>query len=534
MNRKKISMILSSMLGIVMLGSILSGCAKKTSDNTPASKVEGGVVTYPIKSDVTLKYWVPLNSNVSAGSKSLNDTEFAKKLIEKTGVKVEFVHPAQGQEKEQFNLLIASGDLPDIVEHTWLASYPGGPEKALQDGVILKLNDTITKFAPNFDKYLKSNPDVAKLLKTDSGSYFMFPFLRGDEKLTISYGPILRGDWLKELGLSLPTTVSEWDTVLTAFKDKKGSAAPFTIEKNLPENFISGAFGVNKGYYMMDGKVKYGPLEPGYKDYIQTMANWYKNGLLDKNFATLDLKGVAANMTNGKSGATLGYPGSSIGTWMPAAKANTPEYELIAAPYPTKNKGETPIFAQKDFKVQGIGAIINAKSKNPEIAARLLDYAYSKDGNALYNFGTEGVSYKMENNYPKYTDEVTKNPNKLSMAQAVAQHARASYSGPFIQNKEYIEQFYSLPQQLNALEVWSKADAYKTKLPLITPTPEESAELAKIDSELSTYLDEMTLKFIMGTAPMSDYDKFAAQIKKLNAEKAVEIRQKALDRFNKR
>lgn len=534
MNRKRISILISSILGIAMLGSIMSGCAKKTEETAPAPKIEGGEVAYPIKSDGKVTYWVALNGNVSAGAKSLNDTEFAKKLIEKTGINVEFVHPAQGQEKEQFNLLIASGDMPDIVENTWISAYPGGPDKAMQDNVILKLNDTISKFAPNFNKFLKSNPDADKMLKTDNGSYYMFPFIRGDEMLTISYGPLLRGDWLKELGLSAPTTVAEWETVLTAFKEKKGSEAPFTISKNIPEGFISGAFGIDKGYYMMDGKVKYGPLEPAYKDYIQTLADWYKKGLLDKNFATLDGKGVNANITNGKSGATFGYPGSGIGTWMPAARATNPQYEIVAAPYPTKNKGETPIFGQKDFKVQGAGAAINAKSKNIELAARLLDYGYSKDGNLYYNFGTEGVSFKMENNYPKYTEVVTKNPNKLSMAQAIAQYARGSYSGPFVQNKEYIEQFYTLQQQLDALTIWSKVDAYKTKLPMITPTPEESAEIAKIDSELGTYLDEMTLKFIMGTAPMSDYGKFVEQIKKLNAEKAIQLKQAALDRFNKR
>lgn len=534
MNKNKISMIVTSILGIAMFGSLMTGCSKKAEDNSAGKKIASGEVTYPIETDVTLKYWVALNPNASAVNKSLNDTEYAKKLIEKTGIKVEFIHPAQGQEAEQFNLLIASGDMPDIVEHTWISSYPGGAEKAMQDDVILKLNDIIDKYAPNYNKYLKDNPDVAKLLRTDSGSYFMFPFLRGDDKLTTSYGPILRADWLKELGLSAPTTVSEWETVLRAFKEKKGAAAPLTFSKVIPNGFVSGAFGVDKSYYMMDGKVKFGPLEPGYKDYIQTMATWYKEGLLDKNFATLDLKGVNANMTSGKSGATLGYLGSAMGAYLQAAQPTNPQYDLAATSYPTKNKGETPIFAQKDFKVQGMGAIISVNSKNKEIAARLLDYGYSKEGNMLYNFGTEGVSYNMENNYPKYTEAVTKDPGKLSMAQALSKYARASYSGPFVQNKEYIEQLYTYQQQLDALNVWSKADAYKTKLPLLTPTPEESAEISKIDSEVGTYLDEMTLKFIMGTAPMSDYDKFVEQIKKLNVEKAIELKQKALDRYNKR
>lgn len=49
-----------------------------------------------------------------------------------TGVTVEFQHPASGQEKEQFNLIVADGSLPDIMEWQWVKQYPGGPEKGNQ------------------------------------------------------------------------------------------------------------------------------------------------------------------------------------------------------------------------------------------------------------------------------------------------------------------------------------------------------------------------------------------------------------------
>lgn len=533
MKRSKIK-LLAAIAAVSILGSVLSGCATKKTSNTGTSGTTGtaatGDVAYPLKSNATLKYWLQLNGNVSDTSKSLNDTEFAKNLQEKTGVKIEFLHPASGQEKEQFNLLIASGELPDIVEWVW-PSFPGGPEKAIKDGSILKLNDIIDKFAPNLKKYLNANKDIEKMMKTDSGSIYSFPFVRGDDLLLVFYGPILRNDWLKELSLEIPTTVEEWEKVLRAFKEKKGADAPFTIN-GIPGDFICGAFGVNTGYFMSNGKVKYGPLEPGYKAYIEKMNQWYKEGLIDKNFATIDGKGVQANMLNGKSGATLGYTGASLGTWMKAMEGKP--FELAAAPFPTKNKGETPIFAQKDWRVPGTGAAISAKSKNVELAARFLDYGYSKEGELLYNFGKEGVSYKMDGAYPRYTEEVTKNPNKLSIGQAVSKYARSTYSGPFVQRKEYIEQYLVLPQQQAAIKTWSKNDAYKTMVPPITPTPEESAKLSKIDSDISTYVDEMRIKFIMGSEPLSNFDKFVDQVKKLNVEEAIKIREAAVERYNKR
>jgi putative aldouronate transport system substrate-binding protein len=53
-----------------------------------------------------------------------------------------------GAGTEQFNLIIASGDLPDMMESNW-STYSSGPERAMNDGVILKLNDIFIEHAPN-------------------------------------------------------------------------------------------------------------------------------------------------------------------------------------------------------------------------------------------------------------------------------------------------------------------------------------------------------------------------------------------------
>jgi len=46
---------------------------------------------------------------------SYTDTEWNRVMFEKTGVKVNFLHPVFGQEKEQLNVMIASGDLTDMI-----------------------------------------------------------------------------------------------------------------------------------------------------------------------------------------------------------------------------------------------------------------------------------------------------------------------------------------------------------------------------------------------------------------------------------
>ena len=64
-----------------------------------------------------ITYWCQLADGiVSANFSNLGDTPFAKGLMEKTGITIEFLHPASGAGTEQFNLIVASGELPDIME----------------------------------------------------------------------------------------------------------------------------------------------------------------------------------------------------------------------------------------------------------------------------------------------------------------------------------------------------------------------------------------------------------------------------------
>ncbi len=64
----------------------------------------------------------------------------------KTGIKVEYLHPAQGQDAEVLNLLIASGELPDIIQTDWLAR---NPESSIAKNTIIALNDLIDNYSPN-------------------------------------------------------------------------------------------------------------------------------------------------------------------------------------------------------------------------------------------------------------------------------------------------------------------------------------------------------------------------------------------------
>ncbi len=128
--------------------------------------------------------WIALNPNAKTQVSNLSETPLGKAWCKDSGVDVEFVH---AQDNDQFNLMLASNDLTDIIETNW-TEFPGGPEAALKNNQIISLNDVIDQYAPNLKKFLEENPEIDKACKTDNGTYYMFPFVRNDEKLLISTG----------------------------------------------------------------------------------------------------------------------------------------------------------------------------------------------------------------------------------------------------------------------------------------------------------------------------------------------------------
>ena len=102
MNKKNYK-LMTLLLTIALTGTVFTGC-KKPSEEAKPSTTPDATFAYPMKTDVKIKYWMGLNSNLLAVVKNFCETELGKELTKKTGINVEWIHPAQGQDAEQFNL----------------------------------------------------------------------------------------------------------------------------------------------------------------------------------------------------------------------------------------------------------------------------------------------------------------------------------------------------------------------------------------------------------------------------------------------
>lgn len=531
--KKTKSLVTTALLIASVSSGLLSGCSK-AADTKPAAATSSD----PTKiAPITIKYWSEMTGNLTGTVTNLGETEFYKNLEKKTGVHVEFIHPPTGQAKETFSLMLASQDLPDCIEYS-MYQYPGGPQKAIDDGIIVPLNDYVDKYMPNLKKTLQDSPDINKMVKTDSGKYYSVPCLQG---AAITRGLMMRKDWLDDLGLEVPTTMDEWYTALKAFKEKKGATAPLIATQNdltgVSGPYFSSDFGFygKECYLDADGKtIKYGAIQPGYKDLLTVFAQWYKEGLIDKDFLTnKDAKQFDAKVTGNKGGAFGASLSSGMGKYLDLAKKDNPKFDLVATPIPVKTKGTKPTYRLGASQYKDIYDVsITTANKHKEDTAKWLDFGYSKEGNLFFNYGIEGDTYTMVNGVPTYTEKVTK--YKDGIQKSLSLFTRANYGGPFVNDINYLKQYYTYPEkQIPAMKTWADSTSDKV-IPRLTFTTEESKKIADLGTSISARVDEMSIKFIMNQAPMSDWDKYIKELNDLGIQEIVKINQAAYDRYTKR
>lgn len=179
-------------LAIVLLALCVSasvgGCTKNPAEQSGG---ELNFTGYPIQSDETLTYWMALDANLSSQVQNFGDSVMGQELAKQTGVNVKYIHPPVGQEAEQLSILLSTSDLPDIIANDWY-NYAGGPQKALDEQILIPLNDIVEKYAPNLKKYLEEQPDVHNMVVTDDGELYTFPFVRGDDLLCVNQGIMIR------------------------------------------------------------------------------------------------------------------------------------------------------------------------------------------------------------------------------------------------------------------------------------------------------------------------------------------------------
>lgn len=507
--------------------------------------------TYPLTEEtVTLTYWYP-NAGSMAELADFNDSYFFKWYEELTNVHIDFIVPAAGSEAEAFQLLFASDSMPDMVysyPNQTTYSYRAGQDKAIEDGYFIDIAEYLD-YAPNYLSWLANNDDLRKASYSDTGKlYGMWGVWSGidSEHTYADYGLAIRQDFLDKVGMEVPTTYSEWEAVLTAFKDELGIQAPlYTSKFGIDMGEMMAGYDTAPYWYQRDGVIQYGPMDDGYRDYLVMMHDWYEKGLLDPDFATRSSSGVTADndmILNDKVGALTDY-GTRLGDTYVSRGATNTDFNLVGAPQPTKDPDD-PTYVEPAYRdntytmmVSGVCNSVSADSENIELAVRWLDGFYAEEIALNANYGTE-----------EYEGTVWHNDDTTSTGRIIDYDYR--YSNPDGKSSGMILVEYSAknppvryegmqvecsPQvKKDGYEIWKLYEPVNAVPTRITPTSEEGTEFASLYTDIETYVQECNVKFIMGQMSLDDYDSYRDTLTQMGIDRCIELRQAALDRYNAR
>lgn len=317
-----------------------------------------------------------------------------------TGAKIVIDWRVEDNYSTQVATTLASNNLPDILQ---AGAY--GVMNLVSEGAIVPLDD-----------YLDLIPNVVAAVGEDrmanwrqpDGHIYTIPTI---VNVPGSQSVMVRQDWLDALNMEIPETWDQWVELWRAIKanDLNGNGdpndeIPLALEQgaNGERSMASllNAFGIRASSdcqfcVLDDGTYTMVYEHPRYREFLQAVQDLYKEGLIDPEFATRTQAELFTAMDSNLVGTSM--------TWAERAKLST---------YANREGGDedalwtcvTPIdgpygdqMTQERNAVTSLWCITAAAEKAGKVEdiLRLFNWNFSDEGNKLYNYGIEGVSYDL-------------------------------------------------------------------------------------------------------------------------------------------
>ncbi len=495
-------------------------------EGTRISTVSDPIELPLVEEPVHYTCWMPVapyvSSMINLDSFS-QDIALVANISDLTNVYIDFTAVAGGSvEEEAFNLMVASSDYLDILGV--MNYYSTGAEGAIEDGVIIDIYDALQELAPNYWERLSASSDDFLQMVTDSGQMGSIAQLLMD-KGSENMGPIIRKDWLDNLGLDVPKTYDELHEALLAMKNEYGAVSYLTADGN--DIDLASGFNITPGgYNLVEGEIVSAFDTEAYKEYLQMIAQWYSEGLFNDDFYNDSLNDMRSDMANDMVSFIDGSA-ENMGEVYDYNRENT-SMELVAMRYPTQTE-------EYDVHVGQTGTIIKNSDTwsistacgDIEPLMKLVNWLYSDDAYYVYNWGTEGETYTIDSNGdPQWTDLVINNPDYNYM---FASYLYASgvgsvyYPGVYDMSKSH---YNYRPEQLEAYDLYMELSDGAYNVPNYVSTSmtlEEQLEYNSYATDMQTYYEQVILQLITGTMSFDEWDSFVETLHTMGLDRMVEI-----------
>lgn len=556
--KKHISLILC----IAMLLTILCGCAQKaveTTESTEAASTETQEAasaapeaaaeaetqetqeaevttpdgppqveyTFPI-SDTTLEvsYYSSINptANVTA-----ENSEFFAKLGEMGNILWNCVLFPTATASEQFNLLAAAGDLPDVLAET---NYSGSASQAVEEEIYLDIAPYIHEYAPTYEYYVQTTDKARQSLYTDEG-YMVNLAMIAEEEFPPNNGVLIRKDIVQEyLDGQLPETYDEYHDYLSICRDELGMTAPLYMS-DIADTVLCSGYDIRLDRFTVNdnNELVFGIITDEAKELMALVRDWFNEGLIYPEFFAIpdgeQINYLVSKYSTEESG--MAYAWCEFASWI---KFGDDSSAVIGPGYlPRHEKGQQLHLSEGvDSQVRESWYFSgNCSEEKLTVLLQLIDYLYTEEGALLANWGTEGETYTVqEDGSYWYTDLIINNPDGMTQNEALLNYLAywtPHYADYTCFNIGMVTTFAEYS------ELWATADI-NHEVPSYSMTVEESDISASISTDIDTLLDETLVKFIVGDLSIeNDWDSFIENLYSIGLQDYLDVNQAAYQRY---
>lgn len=469
--------------------------------------------------------------------------KFSKWLEQRTNVHINYKEVAgagSGNDTmTKINAMIASGDLPDAFLIGGQGGASGFTHSQLllygQQSTIIPMNDLIDKYCSETQRVFRDDPIIKGVLTELDGNIYTLPNINDDEHVhSWNEHTFINKTWLDKLGLPVPQTLDQFETVLKAFKSKdpngngKADEVPFIAgtNGNTLDGFIMGSFLYNPGspwLFMNGDKLDVVFRQDGWREGLKYLNGLYAQGLIDpRSFTQTSDQELALGNEKPPVVGTIqtGYWGAF--TTIDQTNPNAEYLDWVALP---TLKGPERIAAWNYYSQYQIGSFaITSKCKTPALAAMWADsqleveamlwqyigekdsaWEYAKKGaigiggkQAIYNYkalwprkpgeawSQAGLSYRSVDY--RLSEEV--DPKNVTFEKPLYEETHAAYY-PYRQ---------PIAQQVPPLKL----------------TNDQASQISDIQVTIQTYITESIAKFVRGEMDPNNDSTWSGYLKTLD------------------
>jgi putative aldouronate transport system substrate-binding protein len=535
---------------VIALDSSEEGTAGQTVAVTVADPMEAMAeeyISYPLEGDdntITIWYYIPGYSEYMDSNYNYNAVSAAE---EATGVHLEFNEVPSSSADTNFNLMVASGDMPDLIPV--LEYYSSGIAKAYEEDVIVDIQPYVDEYMPNYAAVMDclSEKTVADTL-TDGKLLAFYQVADGSYS---GNGLITRGDWLEEQGITfsgdvisldeytnlLETLHSAYDTPYTYYMTDGTMGLDAAFDTAIPALVGDGFMtSVTVSMFRKDDEVMSGWTTDGYREYLEWVLNLMDEGVIYKDFLSL---------SNDRGDTNTAQGAGQVAVWQANADkmeeilgyTDDPNFAVAAVPRIAADPTATYEWNDEVALVSNrSGFSMSSTCENPELVCQWQNYFWTTEGYLMANYGVEGESYHMDGDTPVFDwdSPVTvtgKNAPNAEMAQNLFTMMR--FVGYYQDNDMLLPTFSQTA--LDAVELWTLDNSTDDRNypSAITFTSDEDEEIAQYEGDFLTYAAETCLKFLDGALELNDdtWNDFVSTCDSMGLNDIVAVYQNAYDEY---